>query len=176
MPSITITQSNLLSEPYVINIHINIISIRKKAQTQVNWKTFHKRIWNVGMALEQKLIELTIQHQSTPTPPTSFHIPHLPHSHPYICKHSGYQHFIALPTSHPSIPSRTHGFVFTCSTVNSKNAGAHTGNLKGGYIPVACSQCRYTWDTVSPCPILSVEPGGICGTKNTKNHYFKQFT
>ena len=115
------------------------------------------------MAQAQKLIELelTFQHQSTPTPlhhqhlsttNTSFHIPHLPHGHPYICKHSGYQHFIALPTSHPSIPSRTHGFVFTCSTVNSKNAGAYTGNLKGGYIPAACSQCRCTWDTVCPLP------------------------
>ena len=121
MPSITITRSDL-------NL-INIISIQK-----------HRHKW---IALAQNLIklELTIQHKSTPTPP--HHLPHLPHGHPYIRKHSEYH----CPTNFSPIHSFNNTWV-TCSTVNAW--GIH---MKGGYIPAASR------DSVPP-----PEPGGIYGT------------
>ena len=100
------------------------------------------------MALAQKLIEpeLTIQHQ---------HLPHLPHSHPYIRKHSApYQ----LPFLQEHMDQRMQG---------------RTQEI---YILAACSQCRWTWDTVCTPP----PPHAKCGTWRyswyPKNHYFQQFT
>ena len=92
------------------------------------------------MSLAQKLIKLehTIQHQSTPTPPHHQHIlPYLPHGHPYIRKHSGYQHFIALATSHPLCRNFSE-----CRSVHTK--------LERGYTLAACSESRCIWTGCAP--------------------------
>ena len=106
-----------ISEPYV---HINIISIQKKKKHR--HKLTEKQSITDGTGTKKE----SNYHPAPIYTYTSQYIPHFPHDHPHIRKHSGYQHFIASATSHPSIPSRTHGFVFTCSTVNLKNAGAYT--------------------------------------------------
>ena len=97
-----------------------------------------------------------------------------PRTHPMTqssLHNSGYEHFI-VPPSHPSIPSIKHGFVFTCSTINSKNAEAYTGNLKRCYILAACSQCRCTWDMVCPLPCQVWNLEVFMVPQNTKKTLF----
>ena len=129
------------------------------------------------MALAQKLIELelTIQHQSTPTPPHHQHI--LPHTTP-PSRPSLHPQTFRIPALHcPTNFSPIHSFKNTWVCVHllyrklKECRGVHR-KFERGLHPGCLQPMQVHLGHGVPPPMLSVEPGGIYGTPKHQKPLF----
>ena len=129
------------------------------------------------MALAQKLIELelTIQHQSTPTPPHHQHI--LPHTTP-PSQPSLHPQTFRIPALHcPTNFSPIHYFKNTWVCVHllyrklKECRGVHR-KFERGLHPGCLQPMQVHLGHGVPPPMLSVEPGGIYGTPKHQKPLF----